>query len=294
MLDTLVEALPRVGVGLGAFLALLVVGRLIGAGVKRRYCRLERPSFANVMSRVVRLGFGLLGLLTAATIVFPTVKPVDVLGSLGIFSIAVGFAFRDILENLLAGILLLFRAPFRGGDEVDIEGTRGTVMEINLRETVVRTYEGRRVLIPNATVYKNQLVVQTGFDAVRSEGTVGIAYESDVDRARELALDALRGTEGVREDPAPAVLVGELGTSTVDLQLLFWTAPQQAVVRRVRDRALAEVKAALDDAGIEMPADIVVLQGTPSLRAALRDDDLEVTQAGGVAQARDRGAQDGA
>lgn len=282
VIDSVVDASPRVGVGVGALVVLLLLGRLIGAVVRRRYCRLERPSFANVMSRVVRLGFGLIGVLTAVTVVFPTVKPVNVLGSLGFFSIAVGFAFRDILENLLAGILLLFRSPFRTGDEVDIEGTRGTVIEINLRETVVRTYEGRRVLIPNATVYKNQVVVQTGFDAVRTESTVGIAYESDIDSARSVALQALSSTDGVRAQPEPAVLVGELGTSTVDLQLLFWTAPQQAVVRRVRDRVLSAVKTALDDAGVEMPADVVVLQGTPSLRAALRDDQFETTQAGGV------------
>jgi small conductance mechanosensitive channel len=293
VLDTVVDALPRVGAGLATLAVLLLVGRLLGAGVRRRYCRLERPSFANVMSRVVRLAFGLIGGLAAATIVFPTVKPVNVLGSLGFFSIAVGFAFRDILENLLAGILLLFRSPFRIGDEVDIEGTRGAIVEINLRETVVRTYEGRRVLIPNATVYKNQIVVQTGFAAVRTEGTVGIAYESDIDTAREVALTALQATDGVRDEPAPSVLVGELGASTVDLELLFWTSPQQVVVRRVRDRALAAVKSALDGAGVEMPADVVVLQGTPSLKAALRDDAHETTQAGGLLPVEDRTAQDG-
>jgi small conductance mechanosensitive channel len=282
VLQTLSDALPRVGVALVTLLVLLLVGRLLGALVRRRYLRLERPSFAHVMSRVVRLLLGLLGVLAALTIVFPTVKPVNVLGSLGFFSIAVGFAFRDILENLLAGMLLLFRAPFRTGDEVDVEGTRGSVVEINLRETVIRTYEGRKVLIPNATVYKNQLVVQTGYAAVRSEGVVGVAYESDIELARSTALHALRGTEGVLDQPEPLVLVGELGASTVDLQLLFWTAPQQRVVRVVRDRALAAVKAALDEAGVEMPADIVVLQGTPSLKAALRDDEADTTQAGGV------------
>ena len=282
MFDTLVDAMPRVGIALATLLVLLLVGRLLGGLVRRRYLALDRPSFANVMSRVTRLLLGLLGVLTALTIVFPTVKPVNVLGSLGFFSIAVGFAFRDILENLLAGMLLLFRAPFRTGDEVDVEGTRGTVVEINLRETVIRSYEGRKVLIPNATVYKNQLVVQTGYDAVRSEGAVGVAYESDVELARSAALRALRGTDGVLERPEPLVLVGDLGTSTVELQLLFWTAPQQRVVRVVRDRALAAVKAALDEAGVEMPAEIVVLQGTPSLKAALRDDEAEPTQAGGV------------
>ncbi len=87
-------------------------------------------------------------------------QPVDTLGSLGIFSIAIGFAFRDILENLLAGVLLLFRAPFRTGDEIESEGLRGTVQESNLRETVLRIYEGRRVLVPNATVYKNEITVR--------------------------------------------------------------------------------------------------------------------------------------
>lgn len=287
MLDTLVDAGPRVAAGVATFVVLYLLGRLLGAGVRRRWCRLDRPSFANVMSRVTRLLFGLLGVLAAATIVFPTVKPVNVLSSLGFFSIAVGFAFRDILENLLAGILLLFRAPFRMGDEVEVEGTRGTVVEVNLRETVVRTYEGRRVLIPNATVYKNQLVVQTGYDAVRTEAVVGIAYESDVEQARAVALSALGQADAVLDRPPPWVLVGELGESTVDLHLYFWSAPQQREVLRARDAALAAVKRALDDAGIEMPADIVVLQGTPSLKAALRDDEAETTQAGSVRRRRD-------
>ncbi len=282
MLDTAAEAGPRIGTAVGVLVVFLVLGRLLGWLLRRRYSRLERPSFANVMSRVTRLGFGLVGILIGLTIALPTVKPVNILGSLGFFSIAVGFAFRDILENLLAGVLLLFRAPFRTGDEVHIEGTRGTVVEINLRETVLRTYDGRQVLIPNATVYKNPLEVQTGYGTIRGEVTVGIAYESDLDQARDVVLTALRGVEGVRSDPAPAVLIAELGTSTVDLHLLFWTAPAQAEVRKVRDRVLGAVFDALNEAGIEMPADIVVLQGTPSLRAALKDDQGSATQAGGV------------
>lgn len=281
-MQQVLDVLPRIGLGLGVMVVLYLVGAGVGRLVQRRYCRLDRPSFANVMSRVIRLSAGLVGVLVACTIILPTVKPVNVLGSLGFFSIAVGFAFRDILENLLAGLLLLFRAPFRTGDEVDIEHTQGTVVEINLRETVVRTYEGRRVLIPNATVYKNQLVVQTGYDAVRTEAVVGIAYESDVQHARSVALEAITATPGVLADPPPAVLVGDLGTSTVDLHLLLWSDSHQRVVRQVLDRALQAVKDALDAAGIDMPADIVVLQGTPSLKAALRDDEIDTTQAGSV------------
>lgn len=272
LLDTVVDAGPRVAVGLGVAVVLWGAGRLLGAGVRRRYLAQGRPSFAHVMSRVVALVLAVLGALAAATVIFPTVKPVDVLGSLGFFSIAVGFAFRDILENLLAGLLLLFRAPFRIGDEVDVEGTRGRVVEINLRETVLRTYDGRRVIIPNSTVYKNPIVVQTGFGAVRGEAAVGVAYETDLRSARETALASLRGLPSVLAQPAPLVLVSELGVSTVRLQVLFWTEPEQAAVRRAQDEVLTALLRDLRSAGVDMPSDIVVLQGTPSLHAALRDD----------------------
>jgi small conductance mechanosensitive channel len=270
MLQNVVEAGPRIGAGLVVAALCYLAGVLCGAWVRRRWCRLNRPSFANVMSRVARLFGGLLAMLAFVTVVFPTVKPVNVLGSLGFFSIAIGFAFRDILENLLAGMLLLFRAPFRMGDEVEVDGTAGTVQEINLRETVVRTYDGRRVLIPNATVYKNQLVVATGFDATRSEAVVGISYDAELDRAREVALSALAESPVVRQHPAPLVLVGELSRSTVDLHLLFWSDAGQLQSRMVRDRALVAVKEALQHAGIDMPADIVVVEGTTSLRDALQ------------------------
>ena len=272
LIDTVVDAGPRVGVGLVVAALLWGAGRLLGAGVRRRYLRQGIPSFAHVMSRVVALLLAVVGGLAAATIVFPTVKPVDVLGSLGFFSIAVGFAFRDILENLLAGLLLLFRAPFRVGDEVDVEGTRGSVVEINLRETVLRTYDGRQVLIPNSTVYKNPIVVQTGFGAIRSGALVGVAYDTDLARARAVALAAVRDLPSVLREPAPLVLVGELTPSTVQLEVLFWTEPRQAAVRQAQDEVLTALLEALTRAGVEMPSDIVVLQGTPSLHAALRGE----------------------
>lgn len=285
MIDTLREAGPRLAVALATLLALYVVGRGAGWLVRRRYLRRERPSLAHVLGRVTALLFTVVGLLAAATILFPTVKPVDVLGSLGIFSIAVGFAFRDILENLLAGLLLLFRAPFRTGDEVDVEGTRGTVAEINLRETVIRRYDGQQVLVPNATVYKNPIVVQTGQGPIRTEVVVGVAYETDLETATGVALDAVGSCADVVADPAPQLLVDQLGTSTIDLHVLFWTEPAQRSVRAGRDQVLRAVAAAFDDAGIEMPADIVALQGTPSLKAAVRDDGQDPTPGGGTRQA---------
>lgn len=277
MLATLADARERIAVGLGLALLLWLLGRAAGALVRRRYLKLQRPSFAHVIGRVVVLVFSLLGALVAVTVIFPTIKPVDLLGSVGFVSIAVGFAFRDILENLLAGILLLFRAPFRTHDEVQVGETRGTVVEINLRETVLRTYEGRQVLIPNATVYKNPITVQTGYSSVRDEATVRVAHSTDLEHARRVGLHGLQRSEGVLADPAPQVLVEDLAGRTIDLRLLFWTSPGQADVRRTRDEVLRTVWVAYRDAGIEMPTDILQLEGSQSLSDSLTAARVQAT-----------------
>jgi small-conductance mechanosensitive channel len=131
----------------------LVFGRLVRPMMRNRLVRRRTPSFAHVFAKLTSSAAAVIGALLAVTIVFPSVRPVDVLSGAGVLTIAVGFAFQDILQNLLAGVLLLFRQPFRGGDQVQVGEVVGTVEEINIRETVVTTFDGRRVLIPNATVY---------------------------------------------------------------------------------------------------------------------------------------------
>ena len=268
--------------GLLLLLAFCAVGRL-GKPLAHRLLRWRRrsPSFARVFSSLFALTCYVAGLLVAVTAAFPSIRPVDIVSSLGVVSIAVGFAFRDVLQNLLAGVLLLLRDPFRGGDQVTLGDVTGTVKEIDLRSTVLQGFDGTQLLVPNTKVLTEVVEVRTGYDAVRAEATVGVDYASDLRRAREAALEALRATDGVLEHPPPTVRVDQLNTSTVDLSVRWWSAPQQDHVLAVRDRAVAAVKEALDAAGVEMPADVVVLQGSPSLRAALHRD-AEVTPGGGV------------
>lgn len=117
--------------------------------------------FARGLSEVGAWLFVVAVFLIAAAVTFRSVKPVDLLAGLGFFSVAVGFAFQDILENTLAGMLLLFRQPFRSGDQIDVVGTSGTVEEITIRETRINTYDGELVIIPNRDVYKNIITVHT-------------------------------------------------------------------------------------------------------------------------------------
>jgi small conductance mechanosensitive channel len=281
ILDSLVRAVPRLGLAL----LVLVIGygfaRLLRWGLGKVLAHRHTPSFATVMSKLAGWLVMFVVVLSAVAIVFPSVKPVDLLAGLGFFSLAVGFAFQDILENVLSGVLLLFRQPFQSGDQIEVQGQAGTVQAITIRETRLKTYDGQLILIPNRDVYKSVIRVQTHFDQRRIAFVAGIAYENDAREACEVVVAALSQVEGVSTEPAPEALVQGLGVSTVDIEARFWASPRQHDARLVQHAAISAVKSALDRAGIEMPADIVALQATPSFRAAMQGD-AEVTPGGGV------------
>ncbi len=278
--ETVVAALPRVGIACAVLAVFVVAGRLARPLVRRRLCRSRTPSFARVFAKLASSTMTVLGTLLAITIVFPSVRPVDVLTGAGVLTIAAGFAFQDILQNLLAGILLLFRQPFRGGDQVKVGDVVGTVEEINIRETVVKTFDGRRVLIPNASVYTDVISVQTAYGRIRAEFVVGVAYETNMSHAREVASAALAGVAGVLPEPVPEVLYGGLGQSAMQLQVLFWCDASQLEMLRTVDRAIQAVKVTFDREGIEMPTELVALQATASFAAALQG--RSVTPGGNV------------
>ncbi len=279
--QTFVESLPRVGIALGVLVGCVIAGRLLRPVVRRRLVRHRTPSFARVFAKLTSSTMTIVGVLLGVTIVFPSVRPVDVLTGAGVLTIAAGFAFQDILQNLLAGILLLFRQPFRGGDQVNVGDVTGTVEEINIRETVITTYDGRRVLIPNAKVYTDVIHVQTAHERIRSDFVVGIAYEADMAAARAIAAESVTSVDGVLPEPPPEALYVELGVSTVHLDVIFWCDAHQLEMRRTLGRAIEAVKTAFDAHGIEMPSEVVALQATSSLAVALRGGD--VTPGGNVA-----------
>lgn len=279
--ETVGDWLPRLGISLGVIAVGYLISRLFRFGTRKAFERRRTQSFARVMSKLI--GWFVLALFVAGgmTIAFPSVKPVDVLAGLGFFSVAIGFAFQDILENTLSGVLLLFRQPFISGDQISVNEQSGTVTAITIRETRIRSYDGQLIVIPNRDVYKSAITVQTHFHQRRLSFAVGIAYENDADEARHVISDAVSQIEGVDSEPAVEALVSELGVSTVDIEVYFWTDPVQFPSLVVLDGAIRAAKSALDAEGIEMPADILALQATPSFRAALTGEQA-ITPGGSV------------
>lgn len=153
---------------------------------------------------------------------------------------------------------------------------------ITIRETRLKTFDGQLVLIPNRDVYKSVITVRTHFSSRRVAFVVGVAYENDASEACRVIQTALAvGVPRVDGTPQPEAVVTQLGVSTVDIEARFWCGAEQHDEVLAADSAIRTVKTALDEAGIEMPADIIVLQATPSLRAAISGE-AEVTPGGGV------------
>ena len=249
--QSFLDLLPGIVVGLAVFGLFL----FLSGFVKRAVLRATRGSgFGQAVSRLARLGVLLGGLLVGMAIAFPTVNGSSILSALGVSGVAIGFAFRDILQNYFAGILLLWREPFKVGDQIVTSGGfEGTVEGIETRATFIRTYDGRRVVIPNSSLFIDSVTVNTAFDQRRLEVDVGIGYGDDLEAARRVILEAVRGVEGVLADPAPDVLVVELADFSVVLRARYWTLPSRADVLLAQDRVLTAVKGALTEHGIDLP-----------------------------------------
>ena len=253
MIDGFVAMLPLFAVALIAFLVLLFAAKGIRSLAERALARSANQSAATAISRLLYIFMVGLALLIAVTIAFPTMTPGRLISVLGIGGVAIGFAFKDIFQNLLAGILILLRRPFRVGDEIITGEFTGTVEAIETRATFIRTYDGKRAIIPNSDVYTKPLAVISAYDMLRSEYDVGIGYGDDLGKAKQIALDAIKSVAGVLSDPAPDVLVWELAESSKNIRLRWWTSPQRGEVVKARDAVLQAVAEALSGAGMDLP-----------------------------------------
>ena len=255
MLQGLIVLIPNVLIGLVVFLLFYFGARLIRRAVSAVAERAgQPPGIALVFSRIaswVTLG---VGILVAATIIFPTVTAASLFGALGVSGVAIGFAFKDIFQNLLAGILILITRPFKIGDQIVTGDHEGVVEEIQVRATLLRTYDNRRVVVPNSDLYTNRVIVNTAFDRRRLAVTVGIGYGDDIAEAKQLIIKTVNQLGGILQDPAPQVLVTSLADFSVLLEVRFWIDPP---VRReeveAQDQVLEALKSVLVEAGIDLP-----------------------------------------
>ena len=200
-----------------------------------------------------------IGIVIAAVLAFPGLDLGDIIATLGLGSVAIGFAFQDIIKNFFAGILLLLQEPFSIDDQIIIDDFEGTVEKISFRTTQIRTYQGERILIPNANVFTSAVQVQTAYGSRRTDLEVGVDYNTPLEQASDILQRTIEGVDGVLSSPSAEIDLVGFGDSSIDFVLRFWTKPQQAQVRRVQTKAIVAVKKAFDQADISIPYPIRTL-----------------------------------
>lgn len=249
-----VERMPFIAAGLVILLITWLVVAMTVQVITSTLRRSQiRGSLRELILRLISISIWIIGIMTAAIIIFPGLTPAKALGAMGVISIAVGFAFKDIFENFFAGILLLWRFPFERGDFIECEGIEGRVENVTVRMTQIRKVSGELIVVPNSFLFMNPVKVLTNLNRRRVTIIAGVAYGEQVAQAVEVIKKAVQQCNTVRQDQPVEIFPQGFGNSSIDIEVTWWTSPQPVDIRRSRGEVVTAIKWALDEAGIEIP-----------------------------------------
>jgi small-conductance mechanosensitive channel len=245
--STFTERLPYMAIAVAVFVIFYVAGRILKKVALTVVARTQRHRSVGIV--LGRLGQGtliLLGLLIGLVIAVPGFTPGQLVSVLGLSSVAIGFAFRDILQNFLSGILLLLSEPFRIGDQIKSGDYEGTVTNIETRATFITTYDGRRIVVPNSVLFVNPVTVNTAGEKRRLEYDIKVPKDSDVARIEHALLRTVEPLPHVLREPSPDILVVGLTDNDVTLRLRWWIQPPRNYeLQRGVDTVLTHVRQAM-------------------------------------------------
>ena len=254
LIDSFIASLPRYALALVIILGFVFVARgaraLIRRGARRRG---EHPTLEVAVGRLAQAAIIIIGILVAVAAAFPSFTPGNLVSTLGIGGVAIGFAFKDIFQNFLAGILILLTRPFRVGDQIVFRDYEGTVEDILTRATFIRLYDGRRAIIPSGDLYTSSVIVNTAYPQRRWQYELDVGG-ADLERMRATILGVLKGIEGVDPDPEADVIVVDLPGGGTKLRARWWTSSRTIDGLRAQDRVLTKVHEALAEPPQSPPA----------------------------------------
>ena len=251
-----IRKLPLIGISL----LIILVFWLLGRWLSRRDWIFKKLGLTELsgglIRRLVRIVFIVAGIAIALEILDATALAGAIVGVAGVVGIAFGFAFRNIIENYLAGILLSMRNPFESGDAVEVDGSLGKVVRLTSRDTVLMTLDGNHLRIPNSLIMTSKMTNFSRNPLRQFNFAVGVSCEQDLVAVREIGLETMLKVDAVLEDPAPKVLIEALGDSTVNMKFFAWIDQKESDFLKSKSEAIRLVKEKFDELGIEMPEPI--------------------------------------
>jgi len=245
--------LPKLIAALVIFFVTLYASVLAAKAVKHAMeAKKVDPELSLLLARITRISVLVIGTVIALQQV--DFNLTGFLAGLGIIGFTIGFAIQDVSKNIIAGMLLLWQQPFDIGDVIEVSGHAGTVTNISMRATEIRTFDGLDVIIPNGDVYVSAIKKYSDIVRRRVALSVGVACNSDLDLVTRTLEEALSTIPGViTDDPAPKVMFGAFGESTIDLTAYYWVDLDQIGYLDGKDQGIKAVKTACEQAGIDMP-----------------------------------------
>ncbi len=259
MIAGFVRTLPQLVLSLLVLLAAWGIAQGARTLVRRVSTRAGvRPSLVALFVTIAGVVVWLFGFLVALAVLLPGVNAGSLFTVIGLGSVAIGFAFKDIFENFLAGVLIMMRRKMRIGDQIECEGIEGRIELITLRETHLRKLNNELTIVPNGFLFRNPVRIVTDADLRRHEIEVGVAYETDLDAAAKVIEGAIRALDIVSRSKPVEVFAKEFGDSSINFTVRWWAGSRMIDMHKSRDQIVRAVNRALADAGITIPFPQVV------------------------------------
>lgn len=259
-IENFIKGIPNLFTALAIFVVSLYLAALFSRLLRRVLALRKAPGgVTHLLSQLTRWTIIVIGTITALQRFFDVTA---FLAGLGILGFTLGFALQDVMKNFASGIILLLQQPFHIGESIGVKEYDGTVLQIDLRTTEMKTFDGRIVILPNAEVLANPIINYTRADRRRVDLPVGLPYETDPEVARKAVLEAIESVPGIVTEPATMVGFSSFGDSTLQLSTFFWIDMTKTNPLVAKDEALTRIKAALENRGIHnsLPAQVVYLQ----------------------------------
>jgi small conductance mechanosensitive channel len=243
----------------------LVLGFALARGIKKYFLKLiqkisDKHLINKLFASIVHIFFVGIVLFTVLSILQLDKAVTTILAGAGILGLGLAFAFQDIAANFMSGIFLTFRKPMNVGDMVKLHGYTGTVKEINLRDTVLVSFQGQTIIIPNKDVFSNPIENYTASGKRRFDLQVGVSYGEDLEKVRTVTMEAVRNLEGLSKDDETSMFYREFGDSSINYTIRLWiSSTDQSAYQGIGDKAIVQIKKAYDMHNISIPFPIRTL-----------------------------------
>ncbi|MFC5194491.1 MULTISPECIES: mechanosensitive ion channel family protein [Bizionia] len=263
--ESFIMGVPKIILAIIMIIVGFLLANIISRFFKKTYLlKTQDPLMVNFLSKTVKLAVLTLVIMMALKVAGLQGVATGLLTAAGASAVIIGFAFKDVGENFISGIILSFNRPFDVDDTIMVDNIFGKIKSLEFRYTKVKTFDGRDVYIPNSDIIKKAVYNYTEDGFFRLDFMVGIDYEDDIDTAKKVILDTVRNSEGVFEDGEHEcfVVVDSLGVSTVNLKILFWAQTKEYRKRalEVKSTVVRNVKQVIMENGLNMPADITEIK----------------------------------